>query len=71
MNNYNDYIMEVIKTPYVLGYHRCQYVDRYNTDSNLLKQGMVKKDGSPYTEFVNTVAATNRTAIKLFEQNQD
>lgn len=56
-----------LKTPYVLGYHRCQYVDRYNEKNNLLKQGMIKNDGSPYGELVNVVAATNRTAKELFE----
>ena len=29
-NNYNDYVNEAVKAPYVLGYHRCQYVDPYN-----------------------------------------
>ncbi|MBN97214.1 MAG: hypothetical protein CMC56_04810 [Flavobacteriaceae bacterium] len=37
--------------------------------NNLLKQGMVKKDGSPYVELVNTVTTTNRTAKELFELN--
>gem|GEM_PF-5385474 len=30
---------------------------------------MVKKDGSPYVELVNTVSTTNRTAKELFELN--
>ena len=68
--NYNDYIMEAVKAPFVLGYHRCQYVDRYNENNNLLKQGMVKKDGLPYVELVNTVTAANRTAKELFELNR-
>ena len=43
-NNYNDYVNEAVKAPYVLGYHRCQYVDRYNKKNNILKQGMIKND---------------------------
>ena len=66
-NNYNDYVNEAVKAPYVLVYHRCQYVDRYNEKNNLLKQSMIKNDGSPYVELVNVVAATNRTAKELFE----
>ena len=50
--------------------HRCQYVDHYNEKNNLLKQGMIKNDGSPYGELVNIVAATNRTAKELFEQSR-
>ncbi len=66
-NNYNDYVNEAVKAPYVLGYHRCQYVDRYNEKNNLLKQGMIKNDGSPYGDLVNIVAATNQTAKEIFE----
>ena len=53
------YLDDGFSTPYLLGYNRCQYIDRYQHDQKLLKQGLLQVDGKPYEELVDSVQKNN------------
>jgi hypothetical protein len=46
-------------TRYLIGYNRCQYIDRHKVDPRILKQGLLQADGTPYQELVETVQRNN------------
>ncbi|MCF7848327.1 MAG: hypothetical protein K9M45_05705 [Kiritimatiellales bacterium] len=46
-------------TPYLLGYNRCQYIDRYKAGQKILKQGLLQVDGTPYKGLVDSVRKNN------------
>ena len=49
------YMDEGFATPFLIGYHRCQYIDRYKGAQKILKQGMIQVDGIPYEELAKSV----------------
>ncbi|MEM7603407.1 MAG: hypothetical protein AAF357_18590 [Verrucomicrobiota bacterium] len=53
------YLDEGFSTPYLIGYNRCQYIDRYKAAKDRIKQGLLQADGSPYEELVDTVRKNN------------
>ena len=55
-----------MKKPYLVGYHRCQYIDRFVHNKGILKQGLLREDGSPYEELIDGVRKANGEAMKLF-----
>jgi hypothetical protein len=65
---YADYLRALFECPWVLGYHRCQYIDRVAPDGRTLKQGLLQKDGAPHPILVEQVARTNRAILAAFEQ---
>jgi hypothetical protein len=69
-NSYEDYIQDVVKEPYLIGYHRCQYIDRYNQKKKLLKQGMVKDDGTTYEPYTKIVTAANKAIKVVFDESR-
>ncbi|MEM0968852.1 MAG: hypothetical protein AAGJ31_05850, partial [Verrucomicrobiota bacterium] len=60
------YLNEGFATPYLIGYHRCQYIDRYKKAQNILKQGLLQVDGTPYQALVKTVADNNWATHRRF-----
>ena len=56
---YHDYLTTAFKKPYIIGYHRCQYIDRFDKNSKLLKQGLLREDETPYQLLVEQVKRTN------------
>jgi hypothetical protein len=58
----------MIQKPYIIGYQRCQYIDRYNEYPGVLKQGLLREDGSAYTTLEAAVAATNAAILETFSQ---
>ncbi|MEM9160001.1 MAG: hypothetical protein AAGB46_13225 [Verrucomicrobiota bacterium] len=56
---YEVYLNEGFSTPYLIGYNRCQYINRFKNRQNMLKQGLLKEDGTPYEEFVEWLEKTN------------
>lgn len=60
------YLNDALSKPYLLGYHRCQYIDRFTPHQGVLKQGLIKADGTPYAALVDSVAETNRAIQKRF-----
>ena len=53
------YLDEGFSTPYLIGYSRCQYIDRFISAKNSLKQGLLQVDGRPYAELVDWVRKNN------------
>lgn len=53
------YLDKAFSTPYILGYHKCQYIDRYLANQKILKQGLLQVDGKPYEELVDWVQKNN------------
>ncbi|MEM9280493.1 MAG: hypothetical protein AAGA96_01580 [Verrucomicrobiota bacterium] len=60
------YVNEALSKPYILGYHRCQYIDRFTAHQGVLKQGVVKSDWAPYEELVELITETNHTVLARF-----
>lgn len=53
------YLDEGFSTPFLIGYNRCQYIDRYKGGQKILKQGLLQVDGKPYEELVDSVRKNN------------
>jgi hypothetical protein len=53
------YLQTGFQTSYLIGYNRCQYIDRYKHRQGLLKQGLLQIDGTPYQELVESVQKNN------------
>ena len=56
--------------PYLIGYHRCQYIDRYEPINNLLKQGMINENGEAYEPHASIITITNKKAKEVFERTR-
>lgn len=56
---YARYLDEGFSTPYLIGYNKCQYIDRFTSRNNELKQGLLQVDGTPYPEWVDWVQKVN------------
>ena len=64
---YATYMKGGFATPYIIGYNRCQYIDRYKQGQNILKQGMLQVDGQPYQKLVESVAKHNWQVHQQFK----
>ena len=53
---------------YILGFHRCQYIDRFVPYQGVLKQGLLRENGRPYETLVNHVRDANREQMRRFAQ---
>ena len=53
------YMDEGFSTPFLIGYNRCQYIDRYKGGQNILKQALLQVDGNPYEELADSVQKHN------------
>jgi hypothetical protein len=63
---YSAYLWALFECPYIIGYHRCQYIDRVIPGSSLLKQGFLRADETPYDTLVDQVRKTNRAILAAF-----
>jgi hypothetical protein len=64
------YLDEGFATSFLLGYHRCQYIDRYKGGREILKQGLIQVDGVPYEALVESVQAnTWRVHQRFLDQD--
>ncbi len=54
-----SYLEQGFATPFLIGYSRCQYIDRYKGGQKLLKQGLLQVDGKPYEALVDSVRKNN------------
>jgi hypothetical protein len=63
---YRNYVAAAVAKPYIIGYHRCQYIDRYNEYPGVLKQGILREDGSAYKVLEAAITAANASALKTF-----
>lgn len=60
---YEAYLNDAFAAPYMLGVHRCQYIDRPRPGT--LKQGLIREDGTPYETTVKRYTEIHR---KLYER---
>ena len=63
---YRQYLAAACAKPYIIGYHRCQYIDRFNEYPAVLKQGMLREDGSAYALMQTAVTEANCSALDQF-----
>jgi len=59
-----DYMDKAFSTPYLLGYSKCQYIDRVT--GRQLKQGLIRANGKPYEEFVDWMRKNNWQIYQQF-----
>ena len=67
---HSEYLNEVVNESYLIGYHRCQYIDRYEPTNNLLKQGMVKENGETYEPHASIITSTNKKVKEIFKERR-
>ncbi|MBI5772117.1 MAG: hypothetical protein HZA89_00050 [Verrucomicrobia bacterium] len=56
------FMREAFACPYVVGYMRCQYIDRFADRRGAVKLGLLRDDGTPYDKLV---AATQRANAEI------
>ena len=65
---YQEYLQEAFAQPYMLGYHRCHYMDRFSKSNGVLMQGLVREDATPYSTLVEGVRRTNCATLETFQR---
>jgi hypothetical protein len=63
---YAVYLWALFQCPYIIGYHRCQYIDRVVSGGSLLKQGLLRADDIPHNILIEQVRQTNRQILSVF-----
>lgn len=58
-----QFLLDAFAQPYILGYMRCQYIDRFTERRNAIKLGLLRDDGSPYEKLVGASMRAN-AAVK-------
>ncbi|NND07888.1 MAG: hypothetical protein HKN87_16035 [Saprospiraceae bacterium] len=64
-NLYQDYLIASASQPYILGYQRCQYIDFYDPQRGLLKQGLVDENGNRHGIYSKAIAQANQRALQI------
>ena len=67
---YDVHLIAAASKPYIIGYHRCQYMDRYDENLEMLKQGMVQQNGVPYEPHATLIKEVNKKVKDLFNKNR-
>lgn len=61
------FMREAFECSFIIGYMRCQYIDRFAERRGAIKLGLLRDDGTPYTElvaaFTRAAAAIRRDAL--------
>ncbi|MFX1280522.1 MAG: hypothetical protein ACFFA3_14020 [Promethearchaeota archaeon] len=65
---YTEYLKALIECPYILGYHRCQYIDQETSTGSPLKQGFLRTNEKPYKVLLKHVRKTNLEVMKTFSE---
>lgn len=60
-----NFIRAAFADPFVIGYMRCQYIDRFAAFRGALKQGLVQHDGTLYVRLVAETTRANGDAIRI------
>ncbi|MFW9894832.1 MAG: hypothetical protein ACFFD7_03425, partial [Candidatus Thorarchaeota archaeon] len=68
---YSEYLLDLFRCPYILGYHRCQYIDRKESKNSLLKQGFLRVDENPYDVLVKQISNSNYNILALFDRKEN
>lgn len=65
------YKLDAIRKPYIIGYHRCQYISRLVfAGSSQLKQGVLQTNAVPYQQFASELADGNLEVLGVFSQGR-
>ena len=59
---YRAFLEAAISKPYMVGKHRCTYIDDIPT-RNYRRPGLLRDDDSPYTTLIELTVAANRDAL--------
>jgi len=65
---YAQYLEDAFSKPYIIGFQRCQYIDRFAEHPGVLKQGMIREDGTPYRTLMKYVLEANEQALRVFKE---
>jgi len=65
---YGQYLRDAFAKPYIIGYQRCQYIDRVTARLGVLKQGVIRQDGTPYKTLVQYIRKANVEAESRFRE---
>ncbi|MBM3860127.1 MAG: hypothetical protein FJ395_10805 [Verrucomicrobia bacterium] len=63
-----DFLRATFAKPYMLGYLRCQYIDRPANHGRGLRQGILRSDGTPRDTFVRVYREGFATALKRLKE---
>lgn len=58
--SYDRFLRDAFARPYVIGYFRCQHLTIYKDHVNPYTQGFLRRDGTPFDEYVTALSATHR-----------
>ncbi len=64
-----NYILQTSKTPYIVGYMNCQYLDAYDPRRGLLKQGLLGKDGKMHQPYADAIKNANMEALHWIQKD--
>jgi len=59
------FLREAFARPYILGYMRCQYIDRFSTRRDAIKLGLLRDDGSPYAQLIDATRRGNQAVKEI------
>lgn len=62
------FLREAFEKPYVIGYMRCQYIDRFSPRRGAIKLGLVRDDGTPYAKLLDATVQANADVKQLVRQ---
>ena len=58
-----EFMAKAFADPFVIGYMRCQYIDRFTAFRGALKQGLLQHDGTPYERLLAESIQANADAV--------
>jgi len=61
---YARFLDDAFSKPYIVGYHRCQYIDRFVPYVGVLKQGLLREDETPYETLVEYTRNANLEQLR-------
>lgn len=63
------YKLDVVRKPFIIGYHRCQYISRLvSSGGSQLKQGVLQTNAVPYHRFASELADGNQKVLSIFSK---
>ncbi|MEL7121500.1 MAG: hypothetical protein AAFO07_18780 [Bacteroidota bacterium] len=65
---HQKYLITGFETPYLIGYNKCQYIDRFKPVVGQLKQGLIQSNGKPYHDLVELVSQNNWMVHSKFQE---
>ena len=66
---YGQYVKAAFSKPYIIGYQRCQYIDRFEKELGVLKQGLIREDQTVYKNVVQHITEANKAVINQFQES--